>query len=767
MSSVLSTFAPPLDQVVRGRTKKEALYLGSAKANIGHGEASSGSSSLIKVLLMMQNNTIVPHCGIKGKINHRFPIDLEERNVHIARKPVPWERSSNPSQPRRVLVNNFSAAGGNTALLLEDGPLKPESPHAIADPRSVHLVAVSAKSGVSVQGNLRSLLDFLKQNPNVALGRLSYTTTARRMHHQHRVMLTGSSTIEMCGQIEMALQDNAGVTRPKMGPKIVFTFTGQGAQFSGMGKQLLQHVAFFRKEMFRLDQICRSLGFSSMLSVIEAEEDQDINTFAPAAVQLASICLQISLSKLWASWNITPAAVVGHSLGEYAALNVAGVLSDADTLYLVGKRSEYLQKKCTRGSHMMLVVRASVDEIAGAIRDAKDFVEFACINSPIETVIAGTNEAVSRVRTLLTDGGIKTTVLKVPFAFHSAQLDPLLSDLQELSRGVTFSKPKLPVLCPLDGSVVEDDGVFGPQYVARHSRDPVNMLQALLAGRERKIIEDRTMMLEIGPHPAIAGMVRPVLGSQQPTLASMQRGRSIWQVLGATLKQLYTAGADIRWAEYHAGFKASHHVLQLPSYSWNLKDYWIPYVHDWSLRKGDPPLVINGGSRLESTTIHKVVEETERTGGVHMVVEADIARKDLSPIVQGHEVDGLPLCTPSVYADIALSLGSYLLQRYRPGGEKNLVDVSDMTISKALILRAGVTPQLFQAHVDVNWSSDSAAIKFISFDVSHPFLPFPPCLPPSIRDGKSNGRAEQAKTAGALALRAVLQGWISSTKTSE
>jgi acyl transferase domain-containing protein len=273
------------------------------------------------------------------------------------------------------------------------------------------------------------------------------------------------------------------------------------------------------------------------------------------------------------------------------------------------------------------------------------------------------------------------------------------------------------VLCPLDGNVVEDDGVFGPEYLVRHSRQPVNMLQALLAGCSKNIITDQTTMLEIGPHPAIGGMVRAVLGSQVLSLASLQRGRSVWQVLGTAIKQLYTAGADIQWAEYHAGFKASHHVLSLPSYSWDLKDYWIPYVHDWSLRKGDPPLLINSGSRLESTTIHKVVDETERSGGVHMVVEADITRPDLSPLVQGHEVDGVPLCTPSVYADIALSLGTYLLQRYRPGQEKNLVDVSDMVISKALVLKAGTTQQLLQTHTEVDWSSDSAALIFMSFDV--------------------------------------------------
>ncbi len=454
MSSVLDTFAPPLSQVKKGRTADEALYLGSAKANIGHGEAASGVSSLIKVLMMMQKNVIVPHCGIKTKINHKFPTDLQERNVNIALEPTPWERGS---KPRRVFVNNFSAAGGNSALLLEDAPVRHKSATTDADPRNQHLIALSAKTGSSLQGNLSSLLKFLKQNPEVSLGELSYTTTARRVHHQHRAMLVGSNVDDVCAQIEAAIRDGVGMTRPKNAPRVVFTFTGQGAQYPGMGKQLFESFSIFCSEMRRLDQIGRSLGFPSMLPVIQSEE-QDIGLFAPIVVQLASVCMQIALSKMWASWNISPAAVVGHSLGEYAALNVAGVLSDADTIYLVGTRASVLQEKCTRDTHAMLVVKASEGEIAAILKD-KEY-ETACINSPVETVLAGSNEQVSVLKGLLTDAGMKSTLLKVPYAFHSSQLEPMLSEFEKLAAGVTFSEPKIPVLCPLDGTVARTSGAF-------------------------------------------------------------------------------------------------------------------------------------------------------------------------------------------------------------------------------------------------------------------------------------------------------------------
>lgn len=674
-------------------------------------------SGLIKVLLMMQKSMIVPHCGIKTKINSKFPTDLQERNVHIALQATPWERSTDPAQPRRVFVNNFSAAGGNTALLVEDAPLCEDASlaPADADPRSHHVVALSAKSGVSLQGNLRAMLEWFKKDPDLSLGQLSYTTTARRQHWQHRVMLVGASAADMSAQITTALRDGTGMTRPKGAARVVFAFTGQGAQYPGMGRQLLEHFSLFRDEMRRLDQLATGLGFASVLPVMQADEHEDVAAFAPATVQLASVCLQIALAKLWASWDITPAAVVGHSLGEYAALNVAGVLSDADTLYLVGQRARLLEEKCVRDTHAMLVVKGSVEEIASQLKDTH--YETACINSPVETVLAGLGDDIAALKEQLSKSGTRSMLLKVPYAFHSAQMDPILSEFEDLASAVIFQKANLPVVCPLDGSIVKagEIGQLGPAYLARHCREPVNMFKALQV--DSLAVDDKNIFLELGPHPAVSGMVRAVLGPRAVSVPSLQRGHSVWQVLGATLKTLYTAGAPIRWHEYQRDFKASHKVLQAPAYAWDLKDYWIQYVNDWSLRKGDPPLVMASAPTLESTTIHRVVEESgDGTQKCRIVVEADIAREDLSPLVQGHEVDGIPLCTPSVYADMALTLGTYLLKRYKPDQADRIVDVSDMTICKALILKAGATQQFLQAHGDVDWSLQTATLIFMSFD---------------------------------------------------
>ena len=189
MVSVLEILAPS-SACCKPRSDVQPLYLGSAKANIGHGGAAAGVSSLIKSLLMMENNMIPPHCGIKTRINHRFPTDLKDRGAHVLAKGIPWPR--NGMNTCKIFLNNFSAAGGNSALLLEDAPAQLE-PSRI-DPRTSHLVTVSAKSATALRRNTEALLSHLDihstdMNP---LPALSYTTTAHRIHHRPRLVASGS-----------------------------------------------------------------------------------------------------------------------------------------------------------------------------------------------------------------------------------------------------------------------------------------------------------------------------------------------------------------------------------------------------------------------------------------------------------------------------------------------------------------------------------------------------------------------------------------------
>lgn len=642
MSSVLETFAPQNAKVKR--RDDQALYIGSAKSNIGHGEAVSGVTSLAKVLLMMKKNIIPPHCGIKTKINHKFPTDLAERNIRIAKTPIPWERT--PEKPRVVFLNNFSAAGGNTAILLEDAPVQPQVPD--TDPRSSHVVTISAKCAASMKGNLQSLITYFESIPDkdFSLSRLSYTTTARRVHYPHRVAVTGGDVKTIKGKLEEALTRGDGATRAKAAPKVTFAFTGQGAQYPGMGKQLYDNVSQFRDDINRFNKIAISQGFPSILPIFTAVGG-DVADYTPIVVQLASTCLQIALTNLWASWGVTPTSVVGHSLGEFAALNVAGVITEAETIYLVGKRAQLLQEQCNRGTHAMLAVKASVGTIEGLLAGKNLRYEVACVNGPEDTVLSGTNDVIGEAQRILSAQKLKMTTLKVPYAFHSAQVTPILEDFEDAARGVNYRKPTIPIICPLHSSVVTESGTITSGYLARHCRESVNMVGALQAAKAAKIVADTTFVVEIGPHPVVSNMFKTILGPKITAIPTLLRGKDVWPTLTAALSTLYTAGTDIKWAEYHHDFKSAHKVLPLPAYSWDLKNYWMQYVHDWSLRKGDaPPVVPVEVPDLDTTTVHKVLECTSDANKAYILIETDISRKDINPLVQGHKVDNVPLCTP-------------------------------------------------------------------------------------------------------------------------
>ncbi|KAK4191184.1 hypothetical protein QBC35DRAFT_448468 [Podospora australis] len=708
MVSVTSVFAP----ADRKRPADRPLYLGAIKANVGHGEAASGVTALTKVLLMMQKNKIPPHVGIKAGsvINKTFPKDLSERNVNIAFHTTPFKRKD--GKPRRVFINNFSAAGGNTGLLLEDAPArKPAS----QDPRSHHVVTLTGKSKAAMIRNAERLVSWINSNPETPLSHVAYSTTARKIQHYWRMNVTASDLDEAKNNIAQRLKENFVPVLPEQ-PKVAFMFTGQGSHYAALGKEFYDHYSVFRSNIDEFDHIAQIHGFPSFVSLINGSEP-DVSKLSPAVVQLGLASFEMALARLWVSWGIKPAVVLGHSLGEYAALEVAGVISASDAIYLVGARAQLLAGKCTAGTHAMLATMGSVETVMDALGAKADGVNVACINGPRETVLSGESNQMTEIAQHLTGAGFKCTQLRVPFAFHSAQVDPILDEFEQLARSVQFNAPKVPIISPLLGKMLENEPIT-PAYLRNHAREAVNFLGGLVSAQQSGAIDEKTVWLEVGPHPVCAGMVKAAFGVATVAVPTLRRNEAAYKTLSASLCTLHTAGLNIDFNEYHGDFSDSVRLLDLPSYSFDEKNYWLQYTGDWCLSKNRVGTAAGAKAiepakpKLSTTTVQKVTREEVKDDVAILETESDLCQEQLRNAVSGHQVNGAPLCPSSLYGDMAMTACDYAYKLLRPETEKIGCNVAHMEVPKTLIFNDTAKSHVLRMKVKANAKLGYADVSF-------------------------------------------------------
>ncbi|KAI8623041.1 putative polyketide synthase [Xylariaceae sp. FL1651] len=739
IQSVTEVYAP----VAAGkrRSPKNPLYIGAVKANVGHGEAAAGVTALVKVLLMLQKNAIPPHVGIKNSLNPKFPKDMDKRNVQIPYQKVEWPRPAS-GRKRIAVVNNFSAAGGNTSLVVEDGPLADGSRYQNVDPRPLHVIAVSAKSKISLRGNISRLLGYLEtEGSNIStLEHLSYSTTARRYHHNYRVAFSASDIKQVKSKLESALASvDTHQPIPSTGdpPSIAFTFTGQGASYKSYSLELYHECASFRGHVVHLDHLVRSQGFPSILPVLDGSHAQD-HAHPATLSQLALVCVQMALVKYWASIGIKPDVVAGHSLGEYAALHVAGVLSASDVIFLVGSRARMLEQQAKTGSHKMVAVRASLQDIEATLLAAGAPFEVACINGPSETVLSGLDADMNAAVSLLEKDGYKCFSLDVPFAFHSSQMDTVLEEFQNLAAtSAVFQPPQLPIVSPLFAKVIFDEKTVNANYLACATRQTCNFKGGLENARDIGIVDNDTIWIEIGPHMVCGGFVKNTLGSDpsRVVVPSFRRGENNWTTLAQSLASLHCTGVKIGWSEFHSPFEKGLRLLDLPTYAWNDKTYWLQYNGDWALTKGNhfydeekrigafatshtAALAPNAVSSLSTSTVQCVIEESFSGAAGAVLMQSDLSLPAFRAAAWGHKMNGCGVVTSSIHADIAYTLGNYLYKKLKPTSKPPLdINIADLEVSKGLVANQDADKQQL-IHVQVttdNIDSGIAAVTWWNF----------------------------------------------------
>jgi len=414
-----------------GRIPDRPLTIGSIKTNMGHLEAAAGVAALMKVVLMLRHQQIAPNLHFETPSPH---IDWETMPIQVATRLAPWPA---PDGERRLAgVNSFGLSGTNAHVILEEASSAPPGEPG-QGPCLLPLSARSSEALRALAKQYRSLLE----SQAVQARDVCYTAGARRTHYEHRLGLTGADGAALVARLDAFLAGTrqagtvSGYVPRGQRRKLVFVFPGQGGQWAGMGRGLAARQPVFRAALEGCDQALRPYLARPLLELLadpEAGWLDEIDQLQPVL-----FALQVGLAALWQSWGIAPDAVVGHSLGEIAAAQVAGALSLAEAARVIGTRSRLLRR--VQGTGAMALVELPAAEAEAALGGEADRVSLAGVNGPRSSVLAGERGALGQVVARLAGRGVFCRWVKVAVAAHSPAVDGLGA---ELRAGLADLQPK-------------------------------------------------------------------------------------------------------------------------------------------------------------------------------------------------------------------------------------------------------------------------------------------------------------------------------------
>ncbi|KAF5871521.1 putative polyketide synthase protein [Botrytis fragariae] len=688
----------------QNRGRDNPLHIGAVKAIIGHSEAAAGIASLIKSLLILREGSIPTQPEWPFKLNHKFP-DLEASNIIIAdgkRRLVP---RPNGDGKRRIVVNSFDAAGGNTSLLIEDAPRRvSKSP----DPRSHHVVTVSARTLTSHAANKKRLIQYLKMNPDTTIADLAYTTTARREHELYRVAFVCEYISELTKQLHSSTEPELP---PKSGSSLIFVFTGQSAQYTGMGRILYETSPRFKQTLDTYQSLCDSQDLAFFIDIIRGT--QDVKNATAAQLQLAIVALEIALAHYWESLGLKPRLVIGHSLGEYAALCIAGVLSISDTLFLVNKRATLMEKQCGPGTSTMLAIALPKDKVSEVLK-TRSFCEISCLNGPSSTVVSGPTAEIKLLQIELKEKKVQSSLLPTEFGFHSQAMDPMLEDFEVASNRTHFMTPKMPVASTLTGDMITSEGVFNATYLRRQIREPVTFMKAVRACESEGFISNSDVILEIGPHPVCIGLITQSLSDAQPTcLPSLHHSKDNWKTISEAIAAAHVAKLPVLWHEFHADYSNSARILDLPTYAFDLKDYWVPY-------RAQLPAAPQTQAKhtLSTTCLQKVESLNINNAHVSAIFTSQVSEPHLYKAIRGHIVDDVAICPASVFCDMAYTASKFVLEQAGIKADLANLELVGLNMTHALVVHSKDTEQIVHVSADLNSTQKVISITFSSIENS-------------------------------------------------
>ncbi|KAI0133897.1 putative polyketide synthase [Xylariales sp. AK1849] len=575
------------------RSPSDPLYIGSVKSNLGHLENASGLISVIKCIMMLEHEVMLPNANFT-----EFNPNIEGRErLKVLTNSTPWPVGAS----KRVCISNFGFGGSNAALLLEAAPkaLYGHTDSGIVE----HLFVFSAKSQMSLGAYMSSFLEYLETKPcanRTAASDLAFTLGLRRTHFAYRATVTADSTDSLKHKLQMtSASTKSGITKD---PVLVFAFTGQGAQYSQMGTGLLRFRKF-AEAILAAEQLLLQLGATwSLTDELDKQEHESRIDDADIS-QPACTALQLALVILLQSWGVLPAAVLGHSSGEIAAAFAAGILSFEAAIAIAYFRgvaaSRILQDTTVQGA--MLAVGASIDEAKKLFPQNDDcYAVIAAVNSYGSVTISGDLSTIEHIQEQAQEQGLFVRRLKVGLAYHSHHMERVAASYLASIRpfcssdlAILDAQPTKPLFISTVTGQVEPADSVDARYWVRNLLQPVQYLKAVETLFSEYYDNEGAagvpnILIEIGPHSALQNPTKQILeritlsGCEVPReqvtyFPSLVRGKRATTAMLDLAGKLYVTGLMVKFDALNQTTHSRVQVVNdLPSYEWNKT---VRYIH--------------------------------------------------------------------------------------------------------------------------------------------------------------------------------------------
>jgi len=542
---------------------RQFCALGSLKSNVGHLDVAAGVAGLIKTALALRDK-VLPASLHFTKPNPK--LDLEHSPFYVNSTLQPWPTL--PDAPRRAGISSFGTGGTNAHIVLEEAPAVPVS----GPSRPWQLLPLSARTPEALDRMTAGLSDHLKQQKEdapPALADSAFTLATGRSVFPHRRIVVCRNAEDGAAALDARDPKRVYTQHQQHSPQVIFMFPGQGAQYPGMASELYRNEPVFREEVDRCAAILGPLLHTNLLSVIfpsqGSEKEAEKLLVQTSLTQPALFVIEYALAKLWMSWGIRPAAMIGHSVGEYVAGCLAGVFKLADAAALVARRGALVQ---AQPGGAMLVVRQPESEVQPLLGPD---LAIAAINSPNLCVVAGPYEPISALEKDLGSRSIATKRLHTSHAFHSPMMDPVLPPFTDLLRQVEFGEPQIPYVSNVTARWITPAEARSPEYWAGHVRQTVRFAD----GVGEFLRDPKNLLLEVGPGQTLATLARqhPAKTSEQIVLASLPlAGGEELRGFLETLGKLWMSGVPIDWPSFYG--KERRQKTALPTYPFERKRFW-------------------------------------------------------------------------------------------------------------------------------------------------------------------------------------------------